>query len=137
MDTADILRWSGIGAQRVLVPPDPRPGSQVLVRGFGLESSSFASSAQSQSAWPNSYCGNLESHLTAHLTEESPDPTIVLQIGNRSGQLGLQGSATGCRLGPGCPRQETLELRGKVTAKDELEYTCRGAHPPLYAWAPD
>lgn len=71
------MRWSGIGAQRVLVPPDPRPGSQVLVRGFGLESPSFASSAQSQSAWPNSYCGNLVSHLTAHLTEESPDGTVV------------------------------------------------------------
>lgn len=70
------MRWSGIGAQRVLVPPDPRPGSQVLVRGFGLESPSFASGAQSQSAWPNSYCGNLVSHLTAHLTE-SPDGTVV------------------------------------------------------------
>lgn len=57
------MGWSGIGAQRVLVPPDPRPGSQVLVRGFGLESPSFASSAQSQSALPNSCCGNLVSHF--------------------------------------------------------------------------
>lgn len=56
---ADILGWSRIEAQRVLVPPDPRPGSHVLVRGFGLESPSFASSAQSQSAWPSSYWGNL------------------------------------------------------------------------------
>lgn len=24
-----------------------------------------------------------------------------------------------------------------MTAEDELEYTGRGAHPPLYAWAPD
>lgn len=40
-----------------------------------------------------------------------------LQIGNRSGQFGLQGSATGCTLGPGCPGEETLELRGKVTCQ--------------------
>lgn len=56
---AEVLGWSRIG--RVLVPPDPGPGCQVLVKGFGLASPSFASSTRNKSAWPNSCCGNLAS----------------------------------------------------------------------------
>lgn len=39
----------------------------------------------------------------------------VLQTADRSGQLGLQGWPLGCRLGSEHPREETLELSGKVT----------------------
>lgn len=39
---AGMLGWTGIEAQGLSVPPDSGPGSQVLVKGFGLESPSFA-----------------------------------------------------------------------------------------------
>lgn len=92
-------------------------------QGFGVGAPSFVSSALSQSPRPDSCCRNLASHLTAHLTvrrvqmEQVSSQGSVLQTADRSGQLGLQGWPQGCRLGSGRPREEALELSGKVTCQ--------------------
>lgn len=39
---ADVLRWSGIGAQGLLVLPHSGPGSRLLGKAFGIESPSVA-----------------------------------------------------------------------------------------------
>lgn len=45
----DVFVWTGIGAQRVLVPPGPGPGCQILFS-LGVESPSLISSAQTSLA---------------------------------------------------------------------------------------
>lgn len=62
----------------------------------------------------------------------------VLQICDRSGQLGLQGSATGLQTGRWVPQggdigaERESDLPKIIQAVDG-----KGGHPPLFAWAPD
>lgn len=107
MHETDILGWSEIGAQRVSVPLDPRPGSQVLVKGFGLESPSLLQCPEPVCLakfllWKPSKPLNCPFN-------KSPDGTMssqgsVLHIGEGSGQFVLQGSATSLQIGPWMPQ---------------------------------
>lgn len=112
---------------------DPRPGSQVLVRGFGLESPSFASSAQSQSAWPNSCCGNLVSHFPFNRGKSRWNSCSAR---GHSCKLVTDLASLAYRGQPLDARRGDIGAGGRVTCQDDLNIHVEVC-TTLYAWAPD